>query len=173
MFNIGDLIVYGGEGVCKVDAIGIPSSSMADLGKIYYTLSPLYRDGQIFTPTDTKVFMRPVMSREEVEGVIENIPNVDAMPVAERDPKQTERTYREFISSHRCNDMIAVIKAVHIKRGEGGGTPRKTSQTDERYLRMAEDLLYGEFAVALDIPRDDVRKYVETRVENIITTQNA
>ena len=69
--------------------------------------------------------------------------------------------------------MIAVIKAVHIKRGEGGGTPRKTSQTDERYLRMAEDLLYGEFAVALDIPRDDVRKYVETRVENIITTQNA
>lgn len=45
MFAAGDLVVYGGEGVCRVESIG-PSGLAYDGGdKVYYHLSPLYRGG--------------------------------------------------------------------------------------------------------------------------------
>lgn len=50
MFAAGDLVVYGGEGVCRVESIG-PSGLAYDGGdKVYYHLSPLYRGGTVMTP---------------------------------------------------------------------------------------------------------------------------
>ena len=40
MFAVGDLVVYGGEGVCRVESIG-PSGLRYDGGdKTYYHLAP-------------------------------------------------------------------------------------------------------------------------------------
>ena len=36
---------------------------------------------------------------------------------------------------------------------------------DERYLKRAEELLYGELAVALDIPREEVAGYIAAEAE--------
>ena len=64
MFAAGDLVVYGGEGVCRVESIG-PSGLAYDGGdKVYYHLSPLYRGGTVMTPVDTAVLMRPIISRD-------------------------------------------------------------------------------------------------------------
>ena len=38
---------------------------------------------------------------------------------------------------------------------------------DERYMKQAERLLYGELAAALDIPFDRVQPYIARRVEEI------
>ena len=59
MYQIGDKIVYGGEGVCLVEAVGpldIPGSSQE---RLYYTLAPLYRSGRIYAPVDSTVCSRP------------------------------------------------------------------------------------------------------------------
>ena len=50
MFAVGDLVVYGGEGVCRVEKIGPSELRGADKEKLYYTLLPLYRTGQVMTP---------------------------------------------------------------------------------------------------------------------------
>ena len=41
MFAQGDLVVYGGEGVCRVEGVGTPATTGIDKTKMYYTLSPL------------------------------------------------------------------------------------------------------------------------------------
>lgn len=41
MYQIGDLIVYGGEGVCRVEEIGVPKISGINKQRQYYTLAPL------------------------------------------------------------------------------------------------------------------------------------
>ena len=53
MFAQGDLVVYGGEGVCRVEGVGTPATTGIDKTKMYYTLAPLYRTGQVMTPVDT------------------------------------------------------------------------------------------------------------------------
>ena len=74
MFAAGDLVVYGGEGVCRVESIG-PSGLRYDGGdKIYYHLAPLYRSGTVMTPVDTTVLMRHVISREKAMELIAALP---------------------------------------------------------------------------------------------------
>ena len=65
MFAVGDLVVYGGEGVCRVEKIGPSELRGADKEKLYYTLLPLYRTGQVLTPVDTRVLMRPILTEQE------------------------------------------------------------------------------------------------------------
>ena len=43
MYAAGELVVYGGEGVCRVEGVGAPSLPGMDKTRLYYTLSPLYR----------------------------------------------------------------------------------------------------------------------------------
>jgi len=73
MFTAGELVVYGGEGVCRVEKIGPSAIPGADKTKLYYTLLPLYRTGQVLTPVDTRVLMRPVLSREEAQLLVEQL----------------------------------------------------------------------------------------------------
>ena len=67
MYQIGDLIMYGARGACRVKEITELDWSSADNGREYYVLEPLYKDDVIYVPVDnTKVFMRPIMSEQEV-----------------------------------------------------------------------------------------------------------
>ena len=50
MFAAGDLVVYGGEGVCRVEGIGPSGMSYDDGDRLYYHLTPLYRSGMVLTP---------------------------------------------------------------------------------------------------------------------------
>lgn len=65
MFQPGDLIVYGNNGVCRVIKVGKPEVTVANGKRLYYTLQPLYSTEIIYTPVDSGVFMRPVISRDE------------------------------------------------------------------------------------------------------------
>ena len=38
---------------------------------------------------------------------------------------------------------------------------------DERYLKQAEELLFGELAAALDIPKEEVREYIGAKLESL------
>ena len=75
MFTEGQLVIYGGEGVCRIAAVGPSSLSGTDKTKLYYTLTPLTRSGTVLTPVDTKVLMRPILSRQEAEDFIASCPS--------------------------------------------------------------------------------------------------
>ena len=58
MYKVDDLIMYGGTGVCKVEAITRPDFEEPDENRLYYVLQPLYQSGTIYAPIDNdKVFM--------------------------------------------------------------------------------------------------------------------
>ena len=40
----------------------------ADPHRLYYTLSPLYGNETIYVPVDTRVLLRPILTREEAEA---------------------------------------------------------------------------------------------------------
>ena len=68
MYEIGDKIIYGENGVCVVERIAPLEISGASKDKLYYHLRPFTGSGTYFTPVDSGAFMRPVMSRDEAEG---------------------------------------------------------------------------------------------------------
>lgn len=166
MFEAGQLILYGTTGVCRVEAVGPPEGdSRLDPSKTYYTLVPLYEPGVIYLPVDSKAFMRPVMSREEALELIRRIPLVEAKPFYSRDQRLMTEHYCSLFQSHDCEALIQLIKAVHQKGQQLSQNGKKMGLMEQQYLRRAVTLLHGELATVLEIPLEDVERFIQAELE--------
>lgn len=165
MYEVGDLILYGRTGVCRVEAINEVSARGGE-PSLYYTLKPLYQSCNITTPVDNpKVFSRPIITREEAEALIQRIPTMDALPYYNRNLNQLRDYYKALMNSHSCEDLILMTISIYKKQQEAQAQKRKFGAVDERFMKEAEDLLFGEFAAALGIDRDKVQPYIERYIE--------
>ena len=143
MYQPGDLIIYGGEGVCRVESVGPLALSDVKSDKLYYTLQPLYRSGTVFAPVESKVFMRPVIDREEAEGLVRAIPDIEEHHLEGRNLRIAGEYYQKLMDSHNCADLVQLIKTIYSKHQSAQAAGRKGGQVDERYRKRAEDTLYG------------------------------
>ena len=168
MYSVGDKIMYGGTGVCVVEEITMVKLSGMDRPKQYYILRPMYQSGTIQTPVDNeKIPIRPVMSRSEAEKLVDGIPGIDASICYEKNLSALRNHYQQQMSSFDCRDLIRMTKSIYAKKKDAESRQKKIGMTDEKFLRRAEDLLFGELAVALDISRDSVRAYIDNRLQGL------
>ncbi|MBR2696798.1 MAG: CarD family transcriptional regulator [Parasporobacterium sp.] len=161
MFKVGDLIVYGNTGVCKVEKIGKPDLAGVSDNKEYYTLLPYYsKNSRIFTPCDNdKVVMRPVMSKKEAEKLLKEIPEIDLLVIT--DEKKREECYKATMRSCDCREFVSILKTIYTRKKIRLAEGKKVTASDERYFSMAEDKLFGELAIALGIEKSAVRTKVQ------------
>lgn len=168
MFSVGDKIVYGGTGVCVVEDITQIHVSGAGTSRSYYVLRPVYQSGTIQTPVDNnKIPIRPVLTREEAESLVDAIPGVHAVMCLEKNLSALRNHYRDQMSSFECIDLVRMTKSIYAKKKDAESRQKKIGLTDEKFLHRAEDLLYGELAVALDIPKDSVSDYIADRLSGM------
>ncbi|WP_235824888.1 CarD family transcriptional regulator [Bacillus salipaludis] len=62
MFNIGDLIIYSGHGICRVD--NICEKTVSGITRTYYVLHPMENNHQLIISTpvnDDKVVMLEII----------------------------------------------------------------------------------------------------------------
>lgn len=166
MYKVGDLILYGGTGVCRVTGIVPKRASRTALERLYYVLTPLYQTGTITTPVDNdRVFTRPVISREEAMNLIDQIPNIHAEAYNNQNLQQLENHYKTELESHDCLDLLRLTMSTYRKKGEREQAKLKFGAVDRRYMERAENLLFGELAVALDITRENVQDFIHARLD--------
>lgn len=165
MYQVGQRIVYGGEGVCRVEQIGPLDMRGAQKGVEYYTLVPLYRAGKIFAPVDTTVYTRPVLTRDEVEDLIDRIPQLDEEIYENSNPRLLAEHYQAYLKSYDCEALFCLVRSIHAKGLKAADKGRHLGQVDERSMKRAEEMLHGEIAAALEMPVEDVPGYIVCRVE--------
>ena len=164
MYEIGDCIVCGKHGTCKVVSIG-PMAISGASDRLYYTLSPVYSSGStVFVPVDNvKVVMRPVLTKEEANALIDSLAEVKELVVDVE--KQREFIYKNAINSCDCDQLLQLLKALMIRRKERLDSGKKVPSIDERYSKIAQDYLYGELALALEMEKRDVATVIENGLE--------
>jgi CarD family transcriptional regulator len=169
MFNIGDYVIYGTNGVCKVEKIGAINDFGISNDRVYYTLCPRYKkDSKIFTPIDSnKVIMRPVMSKDEAMQLIDEINDIESLWIP--DEKRRETEYKEAIKTCSCRELIKIIKTIYLRKESRLAEGKKVTIKDEMYFSMAEDNLYGELAISLKMDKEAVKEFVVTRVDQLKT----
>ena len=165
MYSVGEKIMYGGTGVCVIEDITMVKLTGMEQPRQYYTLRPLYQSGTIQTPVDnTKVPIRPVMTRSEAEKLVDGMPNVTAPICYEKNLSALRNHYQQQMSTFESMDLLRMTKSIYAKKKDAESRQKKIGMTDEKFLRRAEDLLFGELAVALGIARDEVRGYIDRRL---------
>jgi len=101
----------------------------------------------------------------EARALIDGIPMVDAQPYYNNALRQLQEHYDTKINSHSCSDLIELTISLYRKKQKMQEQKRKFGAIDERYLKRAEDLLFGELAVALELQKQEVRQYIVARLE--------
>ncbi len=166
MYQVGDLVLYGNTGVCRVDELKEQSFPSTGEKRLYYVLRPLYEDCVISAPVDSdKVFIRPIISRQEAERVIARIPQIHAQAYYSKASRELAEHYEAILKSHDCDSLVELTMSIYAKKQLLADKKRKFGTVDERFLKRAEDLLFGELAAALEIPKHQVQDYIAARVE--------
>lgn len=165
MFSVGDKVAYGGTGVCVVEEILKSKSAATGEERLFYVLRPLYQSGIIRTPVDNeKIPLRPVLSREEAEKLVDSAYTLESEMCLEKNLNVLRNHYQECLSSFRCEDLLALAKSIYAKKKYVESLRKKIGVTDEKYLRRAEELLFGELAESLDRSKDEVAELFRERI---------
>ena len=160
MFTVGEKIIYGENGVCTVEKIEPLTISGASKDKLYYHLSPLIGSGTYFAPVDSEAYMRPVMSREEAEALIDAMPGIAPAVCNDNRFNRVDAFYKELFRQHSCEALVAIVKGLRSRMVE-----RKTrSSRAEATMKRARDMLHGELSVALDLELSEVEGYIQNRI---------
>lgn len=155
------MIVYGGTGVCEVADISITEGKE----RKFYVLKPLYQSLVISTPVDTKVLMRKIISKKEALKLVDAIPSIRAEAYHNHDVRLLEGHYRASIKTCDCMELLELSMSIFEKKQYAILQKRKLGVVDERYMKRAEELLFGELSAALGIPKSEVPEYIVSRVD--------
>lgn len=164
MFQIGERIVYGCIGVCEVTDIRLQNFTGTEQ-KEYYVLRPLYMEGEILVPKDTSVFMRQIMTVQEANSLLDQIPTIQVEPYFCSALTELSQHYERAIHSQNCTDLIALAMSIFTKRKIRADHNLKAGVIDEKYLKRAEDLICNELSVVFGIPREEVPGYIASSVK--------
>ena len=162
MFEIGEYIVYGVNGICRVEEI-CPSPYDKTDTRTYYLLVPLHNPmaSTIYTPVDNdRVPMRRLMTPVQVDELIRSIPQIGLLSVPVE--KQRRELYRTTITALRPEGYVSVMKTVDRRRIDLTAAHKHFPVSDMEYGRLAKHLLYSECAHVLGIEEEGVEAYIES-----------
>ena len=152
-------------GVCRVEAVETRVLPKGAGEAQFYVLMPIFQRCSVSTPIDNdKIPMRPVISREEAENLIDTIPDVRAEAYHNKVLRQLSEHYESIIKLYDCAKLIELLLSTYDKRRLCAQQKKKFGAMDERYMKRAEDMLFGEFAVALGIDKNEVPGYIIQRI---------
>lgn len=165
MYQVGDRVLYGSTGVCKVT--GITARTVERHHRLnFYVFEPLYQQNYtILAPVNIiKVFMRPIISKGEAKRLLDLIPTIGTKAYYNCKLSQLSEHYETFLKTHECLDLMRLTISIYAKKQIADQKQREFGSVDEKYMRRGEELLFGELAAALDISKNEAAEYVAARL---------
>ncbi|NLN84045.1 MAG: hypothetical protein GX138_06775 [Firmicutes bacterium] len=167
MFNVDDLVLYGFTGVCRVAEIKAISFDDPNEKELYYVLEPLYQECTISTPVDnTRIPMRAILTKKEAEDLIDRIPELDTEMFHSSVLRELTEFYDQYLNTYEADKLIQLCLSIYNKRDIQREINKKLGATDERYLKQAESLLFGEFAVIFEKDPEEIADFIGERLNS-------
>lgn len=164
MFQKGNYVVYGINGVCRVQSV---EALHEGSDRLYYRLTPVHATKNVITtPVDNdKVPMRLVLTADEAKAFLSDVSSIEAME--EVAYKQREQQYKEAMKTCDCRQWVCVMKTAYTRRLQRMEEGKKATAADEKYFKAARANLINEMEVVFDKPCDQVTEMLADYLEFI------
>lgn len=160
LHNINDYVIYRKNGICQI--VDIIEQNFCGQGKKqYYVLKSVYDENvKVFVPLNSELEkgLKKVYSIDEIHSLIEESEKVENKWV--NDGKQRAAIFENILSGGDTKQILWMIKAIGLYKNELEEQNKKLKAYDTKYLKLGENVVSGEFAFALNIPRSDVVQYI-------------
>lgn len=167
MYQIGDMVLYGMEGVCEIT--GKEHRATAGVEGDYYVLKPV-ENGQstVWVPAGNPQLvhkMRKLLSAQEVYQLIHKMASQPVMPWEDNDRARRDH-FQEILRSGDRISLISMIRTLYLHQQELAAKGKKLHLSDEKQMKEAEKQLHEEFAHVLHIDRDQVVPFIVREIES-------
>ncbi|WP_042355690.1 CarD family transcriptional regulator [Bacillus rubiinfantis] len=165
MFTIGDLIIYSGHGICKVD--DICNKTIAGTTRAYYVLHPIDNNHglTISTPVENKKnVISKLINQDEAREIIDSF-HSKGIDWIEKTQLRIQ-TYTNIIKSGNRIDIAKVANTLIRKKHEIELEGKKFYESDVKLLTSIETILFKELAISLNKPT----AVIHDKIEEILLT---
>ena len=155
MFKINDMVIHAREGLATI----VNTVTMAD--REYFVVHAKRGGGEniYVLINNTCNIIRPIMDEPAALKVIEYMKTVVAEFIS--NTKQRRDQYKRKLLSGNVLDLAYLSRQLYFYNYyNSNGQPIKLGPTDVQMLKDAETILYDEFALSFNKPREDVFGYV-------------
>ena len=162
MFQPGDIVSYGTNGVCTITEkkcirlAGHPCDC--------FILKPVYDSSMtICVPCTSQVLldrMRALPTKEELLAMLH-----EPAPAHEPDADARRELYRQALQSGDRRRLLRMVRDIHAQHQARKVQGKGLSAFDDRALREAQNLLHSEFAYILDIEPNAVPAFIAGELE--------
>ena len=165
MFEIGEWVLYGVHGVCRV--AGTEKQLVNRKRTEFLVLEPMTQnESRYFLPTGNPTAMaklRRVLSAEDMKALLtsEEI-REDAWIQDENHRKQV---YRDLINGGDRTALLKMVCSLYRYRDAQVASGKKFHQCDDNFLRDAEKLLASEIALVLEMPPEEAKVYLREQLK--------
>ena len=160
MLGIGECVIYGSHGLCRVQDILVPSFLERGKEKEYYQMESAVNTGSVlYVPVDgAEDKVREVIAADEAKDLIEEIEAAPELELPEG--KKAEPAIMEVIKRNLTDEMMSLVKSLRKIKAVREAHGKKFAALNEKYLNMAEKLLYTELAFSLKSDKDVIKRRV-------------
>ena len=161
MYNIDDMVIYGIEGVCKVE--DIIEKSFGDLTKTnkYYVLIPKGNNGsRFFVPVDNPLLTARIKKLLNYKELIALIEGLDSKIEWIDNNKLRAKYYKDTLNSYSREAMFQLAKQLYCAKTGKIPTVKKLYSMDEEMIRKISLLLFDEFTCVADLTVDQVLPFI-------------
>ena len=153
-FSVGDKVVHPRRGPGRI--VGVERQEFLDESKRYYVIDMPAKAMTVRIPVRRvdDVGLRPAMTREKLAKVMEIL---HATPcVLPADYKERQEEVREKIQAARPIPMAEAVRDLTWR-----GRSAHLTKTDSELLKMVQDFLAAEMALASDIAVSEANEKIE------------
>ncbi|MFA5522942.1 MAG: CarD family transcriptional regulator [Tissierellales bacterium] len=167
MFKVGDLIIYSGQGICRIDEIC--EKTYLGCTRSYYVLHPIENcDLEISIPIDNdKVIMLQLIDKDKAEEIIESfkLPGIDWID------KANQRVYRysSIVKTGDRKEVSMITNTLMREKIKIENVGKKFDERDRKLLSYIQNILFAELAISLNTTFEAIHeKIIEYIRENDI-----
>ena len=159
-YKVGDRVVHAREGLST-----IMSTTVIGGNEYFVVVSDKGDRENIYVlKSRTENIIRPIMSSEESQKVIEYMKSVNAEFLS--NTKQRRDLYRKKLLSGNVLDLAYLSRQLYFYNYyNANGQVVKLGPTDLQMLKDAEKILFDEFAISFSVDREELPKKIEELIK--------
>ena len=160
MFEIGQWVMYGIHGVCRV--AGTEKQLVNRKRSEFLVLEPLSKaESKFYLPLGNPTALaklKPVLTEDELRALLSS-PEVREEHWIDEESRR-KMYYKELITRGDRKEILQTIHSLYRYKAAQMEAGKKFHLCDDNFLRDAEKLIRAEFSIVLDVPPAEVEDYL-------------